>query len=147
MTEDMKQDIAEIKQALAGLNHRFDGMDKRFDGMDQRFDRMDTRFDGMDNRIDGVDKRLDGMDQRFDGIGDRFDRLEQHMDCRFDAVEKDAASMKTILLRVVDDVSTLKVDVAEIKGTLNDTRLRSADHAETLLEHDKRLRRLEEHRA
>ncbi len=73
--------------------------------------------------------------------------LSARMDAGFDDIEKDAANTKDVLGDVAANVRVLMHDMAEVKGTLLEVRERSGRHAEILLDHDQRLRRLEEHRA
>ncbi|MBI3554569.1 MAG: hypothetical protein HY077_18910 [Elusimicrobia bacterium] len=142
----------DMEQIVTALRPFFDHIGTQFDQINARFTQIDARFDRMDQRFDKMDQRFDAMDQRFDS-------LEHRIESRFDAVEKDLYTVKTVLTKVVVDVAALrgemiqvketlaqtatKKDVAEITARMDDFTGRSALRAETLLDHDKRLRTLE----
>ncbi|MBI3552515.1 MAG: hypothetical protein HY077_08345 [Elusimicrobia bacterium] len=99
-------------------------------------------FDQLNSRFEGIAAQLQKIDAQFDKIDAQFARI----DARFDDVEKDAAAIKTVLGSLANDAAR-KEDIRRLEEKLDDQRYRCAGHAELLLEHDKRLRRLEGRRA
>ncbi|MBI3554572.1 MAG: hypothetical protein HY077_18925 [Elusimicrobia bacterium] len=111
----------------------------------------------MEQIVTALKPFFDRIDERFTRIDARFEQV----DGRFDDIEKDLANTKTVLGDVAGNVRVLMREMVEVQSVQTATRKsvdeinakiddftgRSALHAETLLEHDKRLRRLEEHRA
>ena len=119
-------------------------------------DMMKRELDGIKKSITGVEARLDRVETRLGGV-----------ETRLGGVEKDMTDVKGTVRRTAGQVAQLVGEMAEVKKLLtpetsieqhfakldkhmdgfaraiDDTRYRYSVHADTLLEHDKRLRRLE----
>ena len=90
----------------------------------------------MKQEFNGIKQAIAGLAQQVSGLAQQMAGMAQRIDARFDAVEKDLYSVKMVLTKSVGDVSRLD-------GKFDDFSGRSALHAETLLDHDKRIRTLE----
>ena len=85
----------------------------------------------MKHELNEIKQAIVGLTQQITGMADRIDR-------RFDAVEKDLATTKTVLGHMAT-----KLDIDRLEKRLDGFTANSALHAETLLQHDNRLRALE----
>ena len=61
---------------------------QRLDTMDDRLDSMDDRLDTIDGRLGTIDGRLGTFGEQLGTIGGRLNTLEQHMESRYETLDK-----------------------------------------------------------
>jgi len=85
-------------------------LERKIDLLDEKVDSMGTELNG---RIDGLESRMGGLESRMDGLESRMGGLESRMG----GLELD---MRDSFKTVIDYLSTIEKDVADIKAKLDD---------------------------
>ncbi len=117
MSDEMKRDIAGLKQSVGHLEGTV------------------GRLEGTVGRLEGTVGRLAGTVGRLEGT---VDRIAKTMADLIGTVAEMKEAMPT-----KQDISGLNSRMDGFSGLLLDMRHRWAVHADTLAEHDKRLKKLE----
>lgn len=78
---DQGRDIKRIVQ-------RLDTMDDRLDTMDDRLDTIDGRLSTFGEQLGTIDGRLGTFDEQLGALGGRLNTLEQHMESRYETLDK-----------------------------------------------------------
>lgn len=142
MKNDMERNIRELKQAVEGTNAALRQAVEGLNAMNAKFDASNAELKALNVELGATNARLDGTNAE---LGTTNTRLKRTM-VSVAGLVGDMADMKEYLaenMATKKDMSDLNSRMDGFSGLLLDSRHRWAVHAETLSEHDARLKKLE----
>ncbi len=142
MTEDMRRDISELKQAVESTNASLKQVVESLNATNAAVVSVTARLDNTNAELNTTNTKLNNTNAELNTTNAKLHRTMISVA----QVVGDMADMKVYLaenMATKKDMSDLNSRMDGFSGLLLDSRHRWAVHAETLANHDERIKKLE----
>lgn len=149
MMNDMERDIRELKQAVESTNAALNRAIDRLEITNAAVSKTNAELSATNSRLDNTNARFDNLNGEFNAANAGLNTTNSRLDRTMISVAQLVGDMADVKVYLAENMATKK-DMSDLNsrmdgfsGLLLDSRHRWAVHAETRVDHDARIKKLE----